>query len=164
MDELSVRLPGLIVDDNQLRYCRYSHELYCAGHLLEAALAHHEYSGSSRLLEPVMNYIKYINSVFGPENGKKHGYPGHQELELALVKAYEVTGDKMLLNLASYFIEERGRRREGVLYFDLEAKERGEPPQPGPGHGPPYQYQQADQTIRQYASVEGHSVRAMLVN
>ena len=51
----------------------WSHELYCAGHLLEAALAHYMYTGSYRLLGPLMKYVKYIDSVFGLEEGKKKG-------------------------------------------------------------------------------------------
>lgn len=52
----------------------WSHEMYCAGHLLEAALAHETYSGSYRLLGPLLKYIAHINSVFGPEDTKKKGY------------------------------------------------------------------------------------------
>lgn len=52
----------------------WSHEMYCAGHLLEAALAHETYSGSYRLLGPLLRYIAHISSVFGPEDTKKKGY------------------------------------------------------------------------------------------
>ncbi|KAH8110062.1 DUF1680-domain-containing protein [Phellopilus nigrolimitatus] len=139
----------------------WSHELYCAGHLLEAGLAHYAYSGSYRLLGPLLKYIKCIDSVFGPDKGKKRGYPGHEEIEIALTRAYEITDDDSLLKLAHYFITERGTHRPEGHYYDIEAKARGEPPRPGPGHGPPYSYHQADRTIREMGSVEGHSVRAM---
>ncbi|EMD32229.1 hypothetical protein CERSUDRAFT_88153 [Gelatoporia subvermispora B] len=141
----------------------WSHELYDAGHLLEAALAHYEYTHSMRLLDPLLKYIRYIGSVFGLAEGQKAGYPGHQELELALLKTYEVTGDKALLELANYFIEERGQHRPEGHYFDIEAEARGESPTPGPAprDAPRYSYHQADRPIREIREVEGHSVRAM---
>lgn len=80
------------------------------------------------------------------------------------MRAFERTGDASLLALARYFIEERGQRGPEGHYFDLEAKARGVPPRPGPGHGPPYSYHQADKPIRKIASVEGHAVRAMYVS
>ena len=161
------------------------HELYCAGHLLEAALAHYTYSGSKRLLDPLLKYMKHIDSRFGLDPGKKKGqvsstsissfrrswppffslsYPGHEEIELALVKAYEVTSEVWLLDLARYFIEQRGRQRPEGHYFDVEAKERGEQPRPGPGHGPPYSYHQADKPITGMTEINGHAVRAMSVH
>ena len=88
-------------------------------------------------------------------------YPGHEELELALIKGYEILGDTSLLQLAEYFITERGRVRAEGHYFDIEAKARLEPPNPGPGYGAPYSYHQADKPIHEQKSVEGHSVRAM---
>lgn len=93
-----------------------------------------------------------------------HGrYPGHQELELALLKGYEQLGDGSMLELASYFIEERGQLRPEGHYFDVEAKTRGEPPNPGPSPkgAPKYSYHQADRPVREIKNIEGHSVRAM---
>ena len=90
-------------------------------------------------------------------------YPGHEEIEIALVRAHERTGDDMLKDLAKYFIEERGQTRPEGHYYDIEAQARGDPPRPGPGHGPPYSYHQADRPIREMTSIEGHSVRAMYV-
>ena len=69
----------------------------------------------------------------------------------------------MLKDLAKYFIEERGQARPEGHYYDIEAHARGDPPRPGPGHGPPYSYHQADRPIREMMSIEGHSVRAMCV-
>ena len=88
-------------------------------------------------------------------------YPGHEEIELALIRTYDVTGDPVQLNLSHYFIKERGTHRPEGHYYDVEAKARGVPPRPGPGHGPPYSYHQADRTIGEMTSIEGHSVRAM---
>lgn len=84
-------------------------------------------------------------------------------MELALIKAYEVTGEESLLNLAKYFIEERGTKRPEGHYFDLEAAASGQPPRVGPGRGPPYSYHQADRPAREMESIEGHAVRAMFV-
>ena len=90
-------------------------------------------------------------------------YPGHEEIELALIRTHDITGDRLVLSLAHHFIKERGTCRPEGHYYDLEAKARGVPPQPGPGHGPPYSYHQADRQIGEMESVEGHSVRAMCV-
>ncbi|PSS30855.1 hypothetical protein PHLCEN_2v2582 [Hermanssonia centrifuga] len=141
----------------------WSHELYDAGHLFEAALAHNLYCQSRRLLDPLLKYIRYIDSVFGLREGHKAGYPGHQELELALLKGYEQIGDKSLLVLANYFLEERGQPRPQGHYFDVEAEARGEAPNPGPSPkgAPKYSYHQADRRVRDMESIEGHSVRAM---
>ena len=88
-------------------------------------------------------------------------YPGNEEIELALVKAFEVTGEIWLLDLARYFIEQRRRQRPEGHYFDVKSRERGEAPRPGPRHGPPYSYHQADEPITAMTSIEGHAVRAM---
>lgn len=98
---------------------RDSHELYCAGHLMEAAVAHYNATKKRSLLDIVCRYADYIDTVFGPEEGKLRGYPGHQEIELALVKLYRVTGEKRYLNLSLFFINERGKEPH---YFEEEAK------------------------------------------
>jgi DUF1680 family protein len=134
-----------------LRDC---HELYCAGHLMEAAIAHHQATGSSVLLDALRRCADYIGSVFGPEPGKKRGYPGHEEIELALVRLYRLTGEERYLRLSSYFVEERGRQPH---YFVQEAAARGET-------GPPwasYDYYQAHISPREQAEAVGHAVRAM---
>lgn len=69
------------------------HELYCAGHFVEAAVAHWSAAGSCSLLDALVRYVDLIGSLFGHEEGKRRGYPGHPELELALVKLYRATGD-----------------------------------------------------------------------
>ncbi|OBZ78372.1 Non-reducing end beta-L-arabinofuranosidase [Grifola frondosa] len=141
----------------------WSHELYDAGHLLEAALAHQQYSHSTRLLDPMLKYVQYIRSIFGLQEGQKAGYPGHQELELALLKTYEHTKDASLVELANYFIDERGQSRLEGHYFDIEANARGEKANPGPApkDAPRFSYHQANCPIREMKSIEGHSVRAM---
>ena len=102
---------------------RDRHELYCAGHLFEAAAAHFQATGKRTLLDVACRYADYIDTVFGREPGKKRGYPGHEEIELALIKLYQTTGEKRYANLARFFVDERGQQPH---YFELEAIERGE--------------------------------------
>ncbi|MFW5982331.1 MAG: glycoside hydrolase family 127 protein [Candidatus Brocadiia bacterium] len=139
---------------------RDGHELYCAGHLMEAAVAHHEATGSRTLLDAMCRYADYIGSVFGDNEGQKRGYPGHEEIELALIKLARATGRKRYLDLARFFIDERGRKPH---YFDLEAQERGEEPDSKHPHrqaGEKYSYYQAHRPVREQKTAEGHAVRA----
>jgi len=94
--------------DNKFTNLRDRHELYCAGHLLESAIEHHKATGNSKFFDVMERYVDHIISKFGREEGKMRGYPGHQEIELALVKAYEHTNKQKFLDLATYFIDERG--------------------------------------------------------
>jgi uncharacterized protein len=135
---------------------RDMHELYCAGHLMEAAVAHFEATGQRSFLDVMCRYADYIGTVFGREKGKKRGYPGHEEIELALVKLYRATGEKRYLNLSKYFVDERGRKPH---YYDFEAKARGE--KRGGYWARTYDYCQAHAPVREQATAEGHSVRAM---
>jgi DUF1680 family protein len=131
------------------------HELYCAGHLIEAAVAYHAATGKQKLLNVMCRYADYIRSVFGRGKRKKRGYPGHEEIELALVKLYRATGTRRYLNLAKFFINERGRQPH---YFDIEAKARGE--NPSDYWAGSYDYCQAHVPVRQQTTAEGHAVRA----
>ncbi|MBI2914716.1 MAG: glycoside hydrolase family 127 protein [Firmicutes bacterium] len=140
---------------------RDMHELYCAGHLIEAAVAHHQATGKSNLLDIVCRYADCIDGVFGREQGKRRGYCGHPEIELALVKLHRHTGNERYLRLAEYFVDERGSQ---PYYFDIEAEERGEKPwslfdeRMGSRK---YEYCQAHTPVRDQAAVTGHAVRAM---
>lgn len=86
----------------------FSHELYCAGHLIEAAIAYDIATGKDTLLNIAIKKANNILTHFGPEKGKIHGADGHQEIELALVQLYEYTDNTDYLHLANYFIEIRG--------------------------------------------------------
>jgi DUF1680 family protein len=85
-----------------------SHELYNAGHLYEAAAAHFMATGKRALLDVALKNADLVARTFGPEPGKRQGFPGHQEIELALVKLYRLTGRTAYLDLAKYFLDQRG--------------------------------------------------------
>lgn len=142
--------------DRRWTNLRDMHELYCAGHLMEAAVAHHEATGGKVLLEALCRYADHITSVFGRGRGKRRGYPGHEEIELALVKLYRATGRREHLGLAKYFIDERGRRPH---YFDTEARARGDDPATYRHSG--HEVQQAHQSVREQREAVGHAVRAL---
>jgi len=92
------------------------HEMYCAGHLFEAAVAHHRATGKRNLLDIATKVADHIDSVFGPAPGKKQEPCGHEEIELALVKLSEATGEQRYLNLAKFFIDVRGRSETHKLF------------------------------------------------
>ena len=135
---------------------RDDHELYCAGHLMEAAVAHFQATGKRAFLDVMCRYADYIGTVFGPEPCQKRGYCGHEEIELALVKLAEATGEVKYQTLAQYFVDERGQQPH---YFDLEAEARGE--KPSDFHFTTYGYNQAHLLVREQSQVIGHSVRGM---
>ncbi|MBZ9979331.1 glycoside hydrolase family 127 protein [Mesorhizobium sp. BR-1-1-10] len=136
-----------------LRDC---HELYCAGHLIEGAVAYYQATGKRKLLEIMCRYADHIASVLGPEPGKKKGYCGHEEIELALVKLARVTGEQKYMELAKYFIDQRGQQPH---YFDEEARARGADPKAY--HFKTYEYSQSHIPVREQDKVVGHAVRAM---
>jgi len=132
---------------------RQLHELYCAGTLMEAGVAHYEASGKRTLLDAACRYADYIDSVFGP--GKRTGYPGHEEIELALIKLYRTTGEKRYLSLAKYFIDQRGTQPH---FFDAEAAALGEDPEVIRARR--YEQYQAHLPVREQKDAVGHAVRA----
>ncbi len=123
------------------------HELYCAGHLFEAAVAHYQATGKKTFLNVATKLADHIDSIFGAGAGKRMGYPGHPEIELALVKLWRVTGEQRYFNLARFFIENRGQH-----FF---AKEHQTPITEYDGS-----YWQDDVPIYEHKSIKGHAVRA----
>jgi DUF1680 family protein len=132
------------------------HELYCAGHLIEAAVAYFQATGKDKLLNVAKRFADLIGETFG--EGKKQGYPGHPEIELALVRLYQETGEESYLKLARYFINERGN---GIYIFDEECKKTGHKfIFPEMAHFRP-DYFQAHLPVRDQKQASGHAVRAM---
>lgn len=142
--------------DKKWTNLREDHELYCAGHMIEAGVAYYEATGKRKILDVVCKLADHIDSVFGTEPGKKRGYPGHEEIELALVKLYRVTNNEKYLKLAQYFVDERGQQ---PYYFDIEAEQRGDGKLHYQRWGPTYS--QSHLPVREQQTAEGHAVRAM---
>jgi DUF1680 family protein len=93
---------------------RVMHELYCAGHFFEAAVAYYQATGKRKILDVAVRLADCIDAVFGPD--KKRDVPGHEEIEIGLVKLYRSTGNENYLKLAEFFLDERGRARGRKLY------------------------------------------------
>jgi hypothetical protein len=141
--------------DKTFTNLRDHHELYCFGHLTEGAVAYYNATGKDKLLKAVERFADYIANFFGEEEGKCKGYPGHEIAEMALVRLYEATGNDKYLNLAKYFIDERGKR---PYYFD---KEHPEAVVKGHEDDLRYQYHQAHLPVREQDEAVGHAVRAV---
>ncbi|MFY8031049.1 MAG: glycoside hydrolase family 127 protein, partial [Devosia sp.] len=139
---------------------RDNHELYNAGHMLEGAIAYYETTGRRRWLDVMERYVEHIRKTLGPGPDQKHGYCGHQEIEIALIKLYRLTGEKKHLDLATYFINERGK--QPPHFFDVEREEREkkgwEFQRYTQGN---YEYSQSHLPVREQTKVVGHAVRAM---
>lgn len=120
------------------------HELYCAGHLIEAAIAHRAATGQNTLFAVAVRFADLIDDIF--RSGGRPGYPGHPEIELALVKLYKATGNRRYFDLAKHFIDARGAK-----FF---ATEHGIPPDEFDGS-----YWQDEVPVRELQTMVGHSVR-----
>lgn len=145
---------------------RDMHELYNAGHLIEAALAHEQLYKNDRLMEPIVKYVDLLCDTFGAGQHQVHGYPGHPEIELALLRLYARTMNPKHLVLAKFFILERGNPTgvDGRPFYVVEAEKRGEDPRYMPHYYPKPMslwYHQAHKPVKEQESIEGHSVRAM---
>jgi DUF1680 family protein len=115
-----------------------SHELYVAGHLIEAGVAYYQATGKRTLLDVAIKFADLIDNDFGPD--KKHDTPGHPNLEMALAKLFRVTGDEKYLRLAGFFLDERGRPHDRVSYGE---------------------YAQEHKPVVEQDEAVGHSVRAV---
>ena len=108
--------------DNRWSNLHEGHELYCAGHMIEAGVAYYNATGKDKLLKIVCRFADLISEIFGHEPTQIPGYPGHQEIELALVRLYNVTKNVTYLNLSKYFLDQRGQDDD---YFKLQWEKRG---------------------------------------
>ena len=135
------------------------HELYCLGHLVESAVAYYQATGKGKLLGAARRYADYVGQCFGPEDGKCKGYPGHEIAEMALVRLYEATGERKYLDLASFFLDQRGTSPN---YFLEEEKRRArdEGRHEPENDSAPYAYYQAHKPVRKQDEAVGHAVRA----
>lgn len=120
------------------------HELYCAGHLMEAAVAYYEATGKRKLLDCMCRYADYIEKRFIIDKDTAFASPGHEEIELALVRLYECTGEKRYLDMAEYFVLIRGTEDD-----------KGKDTQDGG------LYSQAHKPAIEQDEAEGHAVRAV---
>lgn len=130
------------------------HELYCSGHMMEAACAYFEATGKDKLLKVMLKNAEHIYDHFITE--KHEGYPGHPEVELALLRMYSTTKNEHCLELAEHFINTRG---QDVHFYEKEAAQRdwtvwGNNPQD-------HAYQQCYAPVREQSDATGHSVRAV---
>ena len=123
---------------------RDCHELYCLGHLIEAAVAYYEATGKDKLLKLVCDYADYVEKVFKIEGSAKFKTPGHEEIELALVRLYDCTKEERYLALSKYFIDEKGHEEGDPLCLWTE-----------------YAYSQSHKPVREQETAEGHAVRAV---
>ena len=124
--------------DKRFTDCRSKHEMYCAGHLFEAAVAHYRATGKRTLLDVACKLADHLDATFGPD--KRHDIEGHPEPELALVKLYEATGNERYLKLAAFFIGEHGHACGRKLYGE---------------------YSQDHKPLAEQDEPVGHAVRAM---
>ena len=147
-----------IIKDSDKRWTnlRDEHEMYVAGHLLEGAIAYFLATGKRKFLDVMLRNVEHIADRFGPRRGQQRGYPGHQELELALVKLYRLTEEREHLELAKFFIDERAT---SPSFFLKERKVRGETHHWTDPLG--LEYFQAHAPVRDQKEAVGHSVRAM---
>ncbi|MDO4490248.1 MAG: glycoside hydrolase family 127 protein [Lachnospiraceae bacterium] len=132
---------------------RNNHELYCLGHLIEGAVAYYQTTGKDKLLQAACRFADCVDQHIGPEEGKLHGYPGHEIAEMALAKLYHVTGEERYKKLGEYFINERGKK---PYFFDFEDTIND-----SIHEDTRYQYQQANLPVREQPEAVGHAVRAV---
>lgn len=133
------------------------HELYSAGHLMEAAVAYYKATGKRRFLDCVCRFADLICQVFSEDNNKD-GYPGHQEVEIGLVKLYETTGEVRYLNQAEEFLKRRGQ--EPNYFLEEEKQPDFKRISPEFENYLPI-YSQSHKPVREQETAEGHAVRAV---
>ncbi len=121
---------------------RDNHELYCLGHLIEAGVAYYNATGKDKLLKLMCKYTDYVEKRFKIDKDTDFETPGHEEIELALVRLYEATGEKRYLDLSKYFVDKRGNHEGLADWTD-------------------FMYNQSHLSVREQKTAEGHAVRAV---
>lgn len=143
------------------------HELYCAGHFIEAAVAYYRATGKAKIRDIAIRLADHICDVFGDGEGQLHGYPGHQEIEIALLRLSDLTGDDRYLEMAGYFLDTRGTNS----FFEQEFERRGricfwnkaEEAEPNRRYNQ-FSYRHYNQfhlPVREQKEAVGHAVRAV---
>ena len=153
----------LVEPDKKWTNLGIMHELYCAGHLFQAAVAHYLGTGKRSLLDVACKFADKIDAVFGP--GKRRGMPGHEEIELALVDLYRVTGENRYLQLSQFFIDQRGQK-PSLFEEETHDPNTGGMVDANKSHflvDGEYdgRYTQDHLPVREQSEVVGHAVRAM---
>ena len=136
-----------------------SHELYCAGHFIEAAVGYFNVTGNKKILDIAYKLADNIDRHFGSEEGKIHGYDGHEEIELALLRLYELSHDEKYKKLAHFFLYERGKNPN---FFKEQQKDDPSTKVLIEGmDGFKPSYYQNHKPILEQETAEGHAVRVM---
>ena len=147
---------GVWADRPRFSLIQQSHEMYVMGHYIEAAVAYHQVTGNEQALEVAKKMADCLDANFGPEEGKIHGADGHPEIELALAKLYEETGEKRYLTLSQYLIDVRGQ--DPQFYTKQLKALNGDNIFPDLGFYKPT-YFQAAEPVRDQQTADGHAVR-----
>ncbi|MEG1195032.1 MAG: glycoside hydrolase family 127 protein [Clostridia bacterium] len=134
------------------------HEMYCAGHLMEGAVAYADITGKRTLLDVMCRMADHMDKLFGPEEGKLRGYPGHPEVELGLYRLYGATQNPRFLKLAQFFLDERGKQ---PFYFVEEYNRRGQQEFFKGTRDFGMAYAQWHLPVREQQEAVGHAVRAL---
>ncbi|KFI52803.1 glycoside hydrolase family 127 protein [Bifidobacterium biavatii] len=143
--------------DRAFHNLRWHHELYCLGHLIEGAIAYYEGTGKDKLLKAAERFADYVGEVFGPNPDQLKGYPGHEIAEMALARLSSLTGEKKYLDLAKFFIDERGTEPN---YFRYEGERDKKDGYSDTDWTFDYPYAQAHKPVREQDEAVGHAVRA----
>lgn len=142
--------------ERKFRCLNESHELYCAGHFMEAAVAYYDVVKNEKVLQTACRLADCIDRNFGKEEGKIHGYDGHEEVEIGLLRLYEATGKKRYLELSCYFLEERGK--DPYFLSRQKAEENREALIEGMDRWG-LEYYQVHKPALEQTTAEGHAVR-----
>lgn len=143
------------------------HELYCAGHFIEGAVAYYKATGKEKIYQIACRLAYHLVRTFGPGEDQIHGYPGHQEIELALLRLYDLSGEESYLRLAEYFIDTRGtndffeQEFERRDHFSFWAEKKTEDPNQYYNQYPYTYYNQFHKPVREQEEAVGHAVRGV---